>query len=70
MTGEGKCAVPLSLQIEELELVCMAKQNALARARNKELKRSPEWIERRENIMAALWAAYETLTRLESGNEG
>lgn len=66
----GDETIPLAMQIEELGLVCSAKANALARARNKELKRPPEWIERRENILAALWAAYETLVGLERDGKG
>lgn len=55
---------PLSQQIEELDLVCRAKANALGRARAGEIKRPLEWVERRANVLAALQAALETLETL------
>lgn len=54
-------AIPLSAQIEELDLVVRAKRNAIGRARAGEIKRPPEWVERRIQIADALTAALETL---------
>lgn len=59
--------VPIAEQIIELELSCLALQNMIARARNGEIKRPPEWLSRRERAAAALWAALETLVGLQKG---
>lgn len=53
--------VPLSDQIEELELICLARSNLIARVKRGELHRPPEWLEKREKNLAALWAAVATL---------
>lgn len=47
--------------------LCMAYSNAVGRARRGEIRRPPEWLERREKIVAALWAALETLVALKEG---
>lgn len=46
-------AIPLSAQIEELDLVVRAKRNAIGRARTGEIKRPAEWVERRIQIADA-----------------
>ena len=57
--------IPLSAQIEELDLVVKAKRNAIGRARMGELKRDLAWVERRETIADALDAALASLREVE-----
>ena len=57
--------IPLSAQIEELDLVVKAKRNAIGRARMGDLKRDLAWVERRETIADALDAALASLREVE-----
>lgn len=60
----GRGVIPLAQQIEEIELSCLALANLIARAKRGEIKRPPEWIDRREKKADAMWAALETLRRV------